>query len=122
MKFLADECCDADLVAELRAAGHDVRYVAEDEDAGATDHAVLSAAHAEGRILLTEDKDFGELTVRFGRPAVGIVLMRIDPAQRERKAPRLRALIEQFGDRLMGHFTVVRVDGFRFRRLRWPAD
>lgn len=117
MKFLADECCDGALVLSLRMAGHDVRYVAEDMK-GASDDAVLGAAVGEGRLLLTEDKDFGELALRFGRPVVGIVLLRIDPARREKKWPRLKALIAQFGDRLAGHYSVVLEDRFRFRRVR----
>ena len=40
MKFLADECCDADLVSSLRAAGHDVTYVTE-QNAGSSDDEVL---------------------------------------------------------------------------------
>jgi predicted nuclease of predicted toxin-antitoxin system len=116
MRFLADECCDAGVVAELRALGHDVRFIAE-EDAGADDDAVAQAAFAEGRILLTEDRDFGELTVRLGKPAVGIVFLRIAPAHRHLKVPRVRALIDAFGDRLVGHYTVVRVNGVRLRRL-----
>lgn len=60
MKFLADEYCDADMIASLRADGHDVVYVMEIKP-GALDQEVLKKAFDEGRILLTEDKDFGEL-------------------------------------------------------------
>ena len=58
MKFLADECCDAGLVASLRDFGHDIKYVIE-QKAGSSDDEVLTIAYNEGRILLTEDKDFG---------------------------------------------------------------
>ena len=72
MKFLADECCDASLVSALRADGHDVLYVLETFP-GTSDDAILDRAFAEHRILLTEDKDFGELVYRLGRPAHRIV-------------------------------------------------
>ncbi len=60
MKFLADECCDTGLVTSLRDDGHDVLYVLE-KKAGVTDEEVLFEAYNDGRILLTEDKDFGYL-------------------------------------------------------------
>ena len=63
MRFLADECCDTGLVASLRNDGHDVLYVFEKKQ-GITDDEVLLDAYNEGRILLTEDKDFGELVCR----------------------------------------------------------
>jgi len=75
LKFLADECCDAGLVSTLRSSGYDVTYVTE-QCAGASDDEVLLKAYNEGRILLTEDKDFGELSYRLRKPSAGIVLMR----------------------------------------------
>ena len=68
MRFLADECCDAALVDVLRRDGHDVLYAIESLR-GATDDDLLTRAVSERRILLTEDKDFGESwsTVSGGR-------------------------------------------------------
>lgn len=116
MRLLADECCDAALVAALRTTGHDVRYVAEDFP-GATDQVVLDLATRENRILLTEDKDFGELAVRSNVAIPGIVLIRIDPRQAHQKNSRVLALIERFGRRLMGHHVVVHPGRFRFRPI-----
>ena len=59
MKFLADECVDAGLVNALRVAGYDAIFVG-DAAKGILDEQVLAMAAREGRILLTEDKDFGE--------------------------------------------------------------
>lgn len=69
LKFLADECCDTGLVASLRKDGHDVFYVLE-EKAGVADEVVLEEAYTKGRILLTEDKDFGELVCRLRKSAL----------------------------------------------------
>ena len=55
MKFLADECCDTDMVASLKKDGHDVLYVPEKKP-GVTDDEVLLDAYNEKRILITEDK------------------------------------------------------------------
>ena len=94
MRFLADECCDAALVHALRGDGHDVLYAVESLR-GATDDELLTRAFTEGRILLTEDKDFGELVYRFQRRAHGIVLLRFDVADRALKIPRLRYWLER---------------------------
>lgn len=116
MKFFADECCDASIVASLRADGHDVAYVLE-RQAGISDDEVLQMAFFEGRILLTEDKDFGELVYRLKKPACGIILIRIDVQERHKKWLRLEALIAKHGDRLAGHFVVVDLNKYRFRPL-----
>jgi len=92
VKFLADECCDTGVVASLRTDGHDVAYVLE-RQAGISDEEVLQNAFAEGRILLTEDKDFGELVYRLKKPAYGIILIRIDVQERYEKWPLMEVLI-----------------------------
>jgi predicted nuclease of predicted toxin-antitoxin system len=116
VNFLADECCDTGIVASLRADGHDVVYMRE-RQAGASDEEVLQNAFVEGRILLTEDKDFGELIYRLKKPACGIILIRIDVQERYEKWPRLEALIAKYGDRLPGHFVVLELSKYRFRPL-----
>lgn len=116
MKFLADECCDAGLVASLRDFGHDVTYVIEQET-GSSDDKVLTIAYNEGRILLTEDKDFRELVYRLRKPSVGVVLIRIDVRDRHMKWPRLRSLIDKYAERLPGHFVVIHSNRYRFRPL-----
>ena len=116
MKFLADECCDTGLVESLRNHGHDVLYVTE-KKAGTIDDEILSDAYKEERILITEDKDFGELVYRFKKPTHGIVLIRIDVHERQIKWSRLKKLIDDYGTRLQGHLTVVDAQKFRFRPL-----
>lgn len=67
MRLLADESCDFSVVRVLRAAGHDVVAVSE-VALGATDDEVTDLARREKRILLTEDKDFGQLVFAAGNP------------------------------------------------------
>lgn len=119
MRFLADECCAVSLVEALRLDGHDVTYVGEGF-AGLTDEEVLDHALKERRLLLTEDKDFGDLTVRLQKPAIGLILLRLNPNDHELKIIRLRRLITDYGDRLAGHYSVVGRDRFRFRPLPNP--
>lgn len=119
MRFLADENFPKAAVAALEAAGHDivwVRYVA----AGAADAEVLAKAMAESRILLTFDKDFGELAARSALPSdCGILLFRIAPP---RSGPAGRHLALRIGarDDWSGHFSVVEPNRVRMRPLRAP--
>jgi predicted nuclease of predicted toxin-antitoxin system len=81
MQFLADESCDFAVVRALRAAGHDVKAVAE-AALGATDHAVLELAVRERRVLLTEDKDFGQLVFAASRSTGGVIFIRFPATAR----------------------------------------
>jgi predicted nuclease of predicted toxin-antitoxin system len=75
MRFLANENFPLDAVALLRKQGHDVAWIRQDAP-GSLDEDVL--ARAENRILITFDKDFGELAFRVGLPvSIGIILFRI---------------------------------------------
>ena len=116
MKFLADECCDAGLVNALRSDGYDVLYAIESLR-GATDDELLTRAFSESRILITEDKDFGELVYRLRRPARGIVLLRFDVAERALKVPRLRYLLQHETERLPGALVVLEASKLRVRPL-----
>ena len=120
MRWFADECVDASLVEYLRAAGHDVVYVAE-LASGMTDVAAIALANEDSRILLTEDKDFGELVIRRRRPVPGLVLLRIDSERRTLKWSRLEAAIQKIGEGLLGHYTVVDEVRFRVRSLAGPV-
>jgi predicted nuclease of predicted toxin-antitoxin system len=75
MRFLADESCDFAVVRALRAAGHDVIPVAE-VSPQLEDPTVLDITVREDRILLTEDKDFGQLVYAARQATAGVVLLR----------------------------------------------
>ena len=106
MRWLADECVAAPLVALLRGSGHDVLYVAE-AAAGLRDVEVVALAMRENRLLLTADKDFGDLVFRRGRSVPGVVLMRINPDRAELKTIRLAAAIDRYGEELFGRYMVI---------------
>jgi predicted nuclease of predicted toxin-antitoxin system len=73
---------------QLRASGHDVISMS-DVAPRATDAEVMSRANSEIRLLLTEDKDFGDLVFRQARPVPAIVLLQIDSTRRSHKGARL---------------------------------
>jgi len=86
----------------------------------ATEDAYVAArAQAEARLLLTEDKDFGDLVFRRGEPVPGIVLLRLDPAMHALKRRRIDAAIQRFGEEgLRGRYMTVEAARFRSRPLR----
>jgi hypothetical protein len=84
----------------------------------ATDSQVMARAHSEGRLLLTEDKDFGDLVFRQAKLVPGLVLLRIDSSRRLLKGPRLLAAIDRFADTLFGRYTAIEDARFRSRPLR----
>lgn len=117
MRFLADECCDAGLVQALREDGHDVLFAAE-AMRGAIDNKVLERAYTEDRVVITEDKDFGELVYRLGLPTHAIILLRLASDQHELKIARIRQLLMRHPQQVTGRFVVIEVDKFRLRPLR----
>jgi predicted nuclease of predicted toxin-antitoxin system len=85
MKLLLDSCVWGGALAELLAAGHDVDWAGQwPQDPG--DDQVMAHALAEGRILVTLDKDFGELVVVRGLPHGGILRLANFPARQQAKA------------------------------------
>ena len=116
MRFLADENVPGDAVAQLEAAGHDIvslRTVAP----GSKDEDVLALAVREKRIILTFDKDFGELAWRAGLPmSTGIVLIRLPMPAAAEVGAILAARIAERTD-WAGHFTVIEPGRVRMRPL-----
>jgi predicted nuclease of predicted toxin-antitoxin system len=116
VRWLADECVAAPLAAFLRAYGRDVLYVAE-ASAGLSDADVITLALREKRLLLTEDKDFGDLVFRRERTVPGVVLMRIGTETPAMKTTRLAAAIERYGEGFFGRYTVIEEGRSRSRHL-----
>ncbi len=116
MKFVADEGVDLQIVHALRKDGHDVLYIAE-IDSGITDKQVLDYANSEERILMTRDKDFGELVYRDRMIHSGIVLNRLFELSTEQKAKLVMSVIKRFEKELSGSFTVIQPGKIRIRKL-----
>lgn len=77
MRFLLDQSTDARLGAYLRTLGHNATRIGAEYPAGLADLAVLATAEREGRILITDDRDFGELVVRSRQSHAGIIYLRL---------------------------------------------
>ena len=86
--FFADACLSGKIVRALRAAGYDVMRAA-DTCPDADDETVLAQAYTQGRILLTEDYDFGELCIRFRLPADGVAIVAVKSLNAARQGTRV---------------------------------
>ena len=77
LKFLVDESSGKKLFNHLVECSYDAKFVTEILP-GANDEKVLELAEKENRILITNDKDFGELVFRLNRPSFGTILLRLN--------------------------------------------
>ena len=112
MRFLADESCDMTVVRALQSAGHDVVAVRE-RQAGLTDVAVARIAKEEKRILITEDKDFGQLVHAATDVTAGVILLRFPRNARSEIGRAAMNAITVLGERLKTAFVVVEPGRFR---------
>jgi predicted nuclease of predicted toxin-antitoxin system len=94
VNFVADESLDEEIVDRLRQDGHFAWYIAEMEP-GISDDVVLDLANREGAVLLTAEKDFGELVFRLRRIASGVVLIRLSGLSLANKAEIVSRVINQ---------------------------
>lgn len=116
MKFAVDEGVDARIVQYLRAQEHDVWYYAE-EDRSTADVDILTKAAEDERVLITRDKDFGELAYRDQVIHAGILLLRLEKLPSRLRVATTISFIEDNFERIPGSFIVLRPGAARIRPL-----
>lgn len=117
MRRLADECCDMAVVRALRDAGHDVVSVRESSQ-GADDETVVRMAIRDERVLLTEDKDFGQLVHASAAKPPGVIFIRFPASARQAMAEAVLMLVRTHGEQLLERFAVVEPGRIRVSRRR----
>jgi predicted nuclease of predicted toxin-antitoxin system len=116
MRLLLDENMPGTVVAELRNRGHDVLSVKESMR-GMEDPDILAQAQAESRVVVTQDKDFGELAFWIGLPATcGVILLRLAGDDPDTDNRRIVAVVESRTD-WSGAFAVATEKRVRVRPL-----
>lgn len=116
MRWIVNENVSGTVIRTLRERGHDVLSVKESLR-GTGDAPILAKAQAEQRVLVTHDKDFGELAFRYRLPASsGVVLFRLSGRDPESDNRRVVQVLESGVD-WTGHFAVVTDDRVRIRPL-----
>ena len=103
---MADESCAGPVIRALRAAGHDVLAIAESAT-GAGDEAVIARAFGEGRVLITEDRDFGELVYARRSSSAGVVFVKFPSLARNAKPAAVVEAVAKLDARLRDGFTVI---------------
>lgn len=116
MRFLVDESAGTAVVNYLRGAGHDVVAVAEAMPQ-ADDASILATAVAETRIIVTNDKDFGELLFRNPLGHAGIILLRLRDESAANRVRVLQAVLDQHSGAVAGRFVVAREGHIRVRQM-----
>lgn len=116
MRILADVNVPKATIETLRLAGHDVLW-AMDRMGTNADFEILAEAQSEIRIVLTNDKDFGDIAVHAGLPAeCGVILLRLKGLSLDESVARTLEAIDSRTD-CMGHFAVVDPRRIRMRPL-----
>jgi predicted nuclease of predicted toxin-antitoxin system len=117
VRFIVDESTGESVVVHLRTLGHDVLAVAESMPQ-ATDSVILARAASEGWIVITNDKDFGELAFRSGQAHAGVLLLRLRDESSGNRVCVVTSVLERWAHRLSGSFTVATDRTVRIR----PTD
>jgi predicted nuclease of predicted toxin-antitoxin system len=115
MRFLLDESADLPLADHLSQLGHDVTSIARDYTRSIEDEDVLSIANREQRILITNDKDFGELVYRLRLAHSGVILFRLRDESMAVKISRLNDVLGRYSGQLATYSAYVVVTNRRIR-------
>jgi predicted nuclease of predicted toxin-antitoxin system len=116
MRFLVNENVTLTVTQELRQRGHDVHSVKESMRSESED-AILARAQTDERIVVSHDKDFGELAFRSLLPASsGVILFRLTGSDPDADNRRILEAMESRTD-WAGHFSVITDDRIRVRPL-----
>lgn len=117
MRFLADENVSRLVIERRRGDGHEVASIVE-MNSGAPDKTVLKTADVEGRILITEDRDFGELVVRQRMSVRGVLLLELDRLTNRAEADRVSHIVSTYAEKLLDNLAVIEPSRIRLRPLR----
>ena len=113
MRFLVDECTGPAVASWLRDQTNDV-FSVFDEARGMDDEDIIRKALAEQRVLITNDKDFGDKVYRDRRLHRGVILLRLEDERPASKIRLLSRLLEAYPDKITDSFLVVTEKQVRF--------
>jgi predicted nuclease of predicted toxin-antitoxin system len=120
VRLVADEGVDAAIVRQLRAENHEVLYVAELVP-GIDDQEILDLANRRDALLVTDDKDFGELVYRQGLTTAGVLLVRLAGLSSDKKADLVASSVRRHHGEMYEAFSVLTPARLRIRSPA-PAD
>lgn len=112
MKFIVDENTGPSVARWLANKGYDI-FSVYDSSPGLSDEAILAKAFAENFIIITCDKDFGELVYKQQLPHRGVILLRLNDETPPAKIKKLEFLLAEHQEHLIDKFVVVSDAGIR---------
>lgn len=115
MKVVLDESVERQVAVALTQAGHEIWYIA-DLQPGITDERVLDIANANNALLVTSDKDFGEIVYRKKMISVGVVLLRLFGIPNSDKADIAVRMLHEHGEEFIDSFSVITPESVRIRK------
>ncbi len=116
LKFIVDVGVGKKVETWLAINGYDVSTVRA-INPGLPDLIILQIAANEGRVVITMDKDFGEMVYHAKLPHAGVLLLRLEDASGREKAMVIAKIMEDYADKLEGRFSVYRSGRLRIRRV-----
>ncbi|NOX33298.1 MAG: hypothetical protein GXP56_06110 [Deltaproteobacteria bacterium] len=116
LKFLIDVGVGKGIENYLHAEDYDIKSV-RDIDPCMEDENIIRTAFLENRMVITMDKDFGELVYHSSIKHSGILLLRLEDATGSEKLKGLKFIIENYSDRIKNCFCVFQNDKFRIRKI-----
>jgi predicted nuclease of predicted toxin-antitoxin system len=115
--LVADESVDFGIISTLRQKGIVVISILENYP-GIKDTEVLKLAHDQRYLLITEDKDFGELTFRLKLKHDGIMLIRLNDMPRKERIQFVAEIMEKYFDKMKSNFSVLTTRGLRIKTTK----
>jgi len=106
IKFLADVNVEKPLVDYLLEQGYDIKWI-PDYDCEMFDEDLLQMASEEQRILITNDKGFGDLIFLQKKLNVGTILFRVKGQRSEEKVKLMRKLLMGYREKLLNHYVII---------------
>ena len=113
IKFIADVNIEKPIVDYLLENGYNVKWVA-DYDCKMNDEGLIKIANTEKRIIITNDKDFGELIFLQKKVSIGVILLRVKGQISQEKVKLIGKLLRDYSNKLLNHFVVITKKRIRF--------
>ncbi len=121
MRFLVDECVGPSVVRWLRENNHDATSAYED-CRGWSDESILEKAYSEGRIVVTIDKDFGEMVFRRKLQNCGVILLRSRFSSPSKKISMMQKILSVPEEDISGRFVVITETAIRIVGIVKKSD
>ena len=115
LKFLVDVGVSKKVELWLQKQGYDIRTV-RDMNPRMRDKEILKIAASENRMLITMDKDFGELVYNSGLSHSGVLLLRLEQESSVEKVKIVENILERYSDKLLSNFCVFKEGKLRIRK------